>query len=138
MHERNREAVTQLLNDVTRCLTALSTAATAVAAEYAAGDAESSATTSDVYDAFTPTSVPTATGGATPAPTATTMPTGPYATPEPGGHQPGAGNDPDSYSTPVNPGAAVVVAPGTAGEYTIPADNEGMDLCTRPVPQPTN
>lgn len=137
MHERNRQAARLLLDDVFRSLTAIGHAAAAVAAEYAAGDAESSATTEDVYNAFTPTTV---TGPTTTGTMPTTMPAGPYAAPqpEPGNPPPPAGNDPDRYPSTANPDAAVVVAPGTAGEYTIPADNEGMRSCTPSIPQPTN
>lgn len=133
MHDRNRQAAMQLLNDVFRSLNALGQAAAAVAASYRGGDAESSATTDDVYDAFTSTPFPTTTASAT-------MPAGPYATPEPGNQPPPAGGmDPDRYSSTANPDSAVVIASGTSGEYTIPADNEGMQApCTPSIPQPTN
>src|SRR5262245_31369194 len=44
MHDRQRKAAMQLINDVTLGLQALSMAAATVAMEYAFGDAESSAT----------------------------------------------------------------------------------------------
>lgn len=133
MHERNRQAAARLLNDVTRSLNALSQAAAAVAASYAGGDAEAAATTEDVYAAFTPTEVSPTT--AAPATVPTGLPTGPTSvTDHPGGH---SGSSPDHQPT-VSPGAGVVIADGTAGEYTIPADDEGMWACTPTTPQPTN
>lgn len=133
MHERNRQAAAYLLRDVFQSLTALGQAAAAVAAEYAAGDVESAATTKDVYDAFTPTEV-ASTAGSPPG----TVPA-PYPTPTPGsGQQPPAGLNPDSYSGPTNSDGPVVVAPGTPGEYTIPGDNENMNTCAPPIPQPEN
>ncbi|MGW0434909.1 hypothetical protein ACWDV4_20515 [Micromonospora sp. NPDC003197] len=128
-HDESRAAVSQMLGEAMRGLTALSVAATSIAAEYLTGDALSQATNDDVFNAFSGVD-----GQQT---------LNDYWGDNEGEEQdpqnlvPEGADDPDAYfgengnggSTPGDTPAMyqeTTIAEGKPGEYTIEGDDENM------------
>ena len=118
MHDRQRNAAAYLINDVVLGLQALAKAAATVAAQYAYGDAQSQATVEDVYRAFRPMPAPAGQGQATEETEALIDEDQPLP--------PEAYADPSASTTTTNEGEERVIAPNTAGELVVGADDERM------------
>jgi len=137
VHDRNRKAAGLMLADVHKGILALASAAASIAADYASGDALSSANVDDVNHAFNPLDgtksldslTNTNNGG-------TTSTAADQGGANADSHDHGRDNpgDPSALDGPTNPDGSVTIDGGKPGQYVIPGDNEAMHDCVSPTP----